>query len=198
MRVTSVLRQPSNDKFIALNIEHAGVERHAALEAKRVPRAILAAAAARLQDYDRTEAQRHRRDRAGDKPENQLTAKAEGYRFELIRVKPEIKVRQAATDAKLKVTKASDRGFDQLEPVRAAFAHIAGFNEDGETVLAMRPTGAPILQESARGGPEFAFQISRPKPASPGSSRRCRCRGNQALSPSPSRVHHKNLPGCSE
>ncbi len=62
-------------------------------------------------------------------------------------------------DAKLRVTRADGSDFNELEPVMAAFAHVVGFNEDGETVLHMHPTGAPVLDESARGGPELPLKI---------------------------------------
>ncbi len=66
--------------------------------------------------------------------------------------------------AKLRITKPDGSGFAQLEPVMGAFAHLVGFNEDGETVLHMHPTGAPIAGESERGGPELTFKIYATKP----------------------------------
>ena len=81
-----------------------------------------------------------------------------GLHFELTLEKPEVKAGES-TPAKLRVTRPDGRGFDQLEPVMAAFAHIVGFSEDGETVLHMHPMGAPILEESERGGPDLEFRI---------------------------------------
>ncbi len=111
-----------------------------------------------LQEYDRTEIKGTGAAEPVTNRKTKLTAEADGYRFELILAKPEIKVGQA-TDARLKVTRADGSGFGQLEPVMAAFAHVVGFNEDGETVLHMHPTGAPVLDENARGGPELPLKI---------------------------------------
>jgi hypothetical protein len=92
-----------------------------------------------------------------------LAGNADGLHFELSLAEPEIKAGVPAR-AKLKITKPNGSGFDQLEPVMAAFAHLVGFNEDRETVLHMHPTGAPVLNESARGGPELDFKIYATKP----------------------------------
>jgi hypothetical protein len=42
------------------------------------------------------------------------------------------------------VTQPHVRGFNQLELVMGAFAHIVGFNEAAEAVLHMHPLGAPF------------------------------------------------------
>ncbi len=52
-----------------------------------------------------------------------------GERFELILAHSQIKVGEAA-QAKLRITKPDGSGFDQLEPVMTAFAHLVGFKED--------------------------------------------------------------------
>lgn len=92
-----------------------------------------------------------------------LTANVAGFRFELVLQQPVIQAGKPA-DAELKVTQPDGNGFTQLEPVMAAFAHVVGFNEDGKTVLHMHPTGAPVLDESARGGPELPLKIYAVKP----------------------------------
>jgi len=46
----------------------------------------------------------------------------------------------------------------------AAFAHLVGFNEDGETVLHMHPIAPPILDEKKRGGPILTFKLYTTKP----------------------------------
>jgi hypothetical protein len=46
----------------------------------------------------------------------------------------------------------------------AAFAHLVGFNEDGETVLHMHPIGPPILNQAERGGPALNFKLYATKP----------------------------------
>ena len=66
--------------------------------------------------------------------------------------------------ARLLVTDANGKGFTQLEPIMATFAHIVGFNEDYHTIMHIHPSGAPILDPNARGGPELHFQIYALKP----------------------------------
>jgi hypothetical protein len=92
-----------------------------------------------------------------------LAGDADRLHFDLRLAQPELKVGVPAR-AKLKVTKPDGSGFDQLEPVMAAFAHLVGFNEDKETVLHMHPSGAPVSNESERGGPELDFKIYATKP----------------------------------
>jgi hypothetical protein len=98
-----------------------------------------------------------------------LEADSEGFHFALSIEQGEVRVGQVAT-AKLRVTR-DGKGFTELEPVMAAFAHLVGFNEDGETVLHMHPIGASmsalraaILHENDRGGPELEFKIYATKP----------------------------------
>jgi len=91
-----------------------------------------------------------------------LVADSEGFHFELSLEKGEIKAGEI-TNARLRVT-LDGKGFSQLEPVMNAFAHLVGFHEDGETVLHMHPIGAPIVNESDRGGPVLEFKIFVTKP----------------------------------
>ena len=91
-----------------------------------------------------------------------LVADSEGFHFELSLEKGEVKVGEV-TNARLRVTR-DGKGFTQLEPVMNAFAHLVGFGEDGETVLHMHPTGAPIVNGSDRGGPVLEFKIFATKP----------------------------------
>jgi len=91
-----------------------------------------------------------------------LVADSEGFHFELSLEKGEIKAGEV-TNASLRITR-DGKGFTQLEPVMNAFAHLVGFHEDGETVLHMHPIGAPIVNESARGGPVLEFKIFATKP----------------------------------
>ncbi len=95
--------------------------------------------------------------------ETRLGADVGGYHFELILQDPVLRAGKPA-DARLKVTKEDGSGFDQLEPVMGAFAHVVGFNENGKTVLHLHPTGALVLDESARGGPELPLKIYATKP----------------------------------
>jgi hypothetical protein len=87
-----------------------------------------------------------------------LISDADGLRFELVLNRAAIKVGEP-TDARLRVTRPDGSGFDQMEPVMAAFAHLVGFNEDKETVLHLHPTGAPITNPMERGGPQLDFKI---------------------------------------
>lgn len=92
-----------------------------------------------------------------------LTGEANGLHFELSLASPEIQA-GVASEAKLKVTKPDGSGFDQLEPVMAAFAHLVGFNQDRESVLHLHPIGGPITDANERGGPELDFRIYATKP----------------------------------
>jgi hypothetical protein len=85
-------------------------------------------------------------------------ASVNGRNYELLLPDTPLKVGRPAS-ARLRITSADGKGFTELEPVMAAFAHIVGFNEDYKTVLHMHPKGAPLLDEAARGGPELEFQI---------------------------------------
>ena len=87
-----------------------------------------------------------------------LISDADGLHFELVLSRAAIKVREP-TDARLRVIRPDGSGFDQLEPVMAAFAHLVGFNEDKKTVLHLHPTGAPITNPMERGGPQLDFKI---------------------------------------
>ncbi len=95
--------------------------------------------------------------------ETRLSGDADGLHFELMLAQPRIGVGEPAR-AKLRITKPDGSGFDQLEPVMAAYAHLVGFNEDKETVLHMHPTGAPVTNPDERGGPELDFKIYATKP----------------------------------
>lgn len=85
-----------------------------------------------------------------------LKAESEGMKYELTFASKEIKVREPVP-AKLRITKANGKPFDQLEPIMGAFAHIAGFNENRISVLHMHPKGGGLLGPTDRGGPELEF-----------------------------------------
>ena len=78
--------------------------------------------------------------------------------YELILPQKTIRVGQPTT-VRLRITSADGKGITQLEPLMATFAHLVGFNQDYKTVIHMHPKGAPILDPTARGGPELEFQI---------------------------------------
>jgi hypothetical protein len=87
-----------------------------------------------------------------------LEASVNGRNYELLLPDTPIKVGRPAS-ARLRITGPDGKGFTELEPVMAAFAHIVGFNEDYKTVMHMHPKGPPVLNPDARGGPELEFQI---------------------------------------
>ena len=90
-------------------------------------------------------------------------ATVDGLHYRLSIAEDEIKVGRPA-HARLRVTTPDGKGFTQLEPIMATFAHIVGFSEDYKTVLHMHPKGPPVLDPNARGGPELEFQIYALKP----------------------------------
>jgi hypothetical protein len=85
-------------------------------------------------------------------------ASVDGLNYELIFAQKTIHVDQPAT-FRLRITSVDGKGFTQLEPLMGTFAHLVGFNQDYKTVMHMHPKGAPILDPTARGGPELEFQI---------------------------------------
>ena len=115
-----------------------------------------------LQEYDKTLIAGTGESEPVSDKNTRLVADSEGFHFELNLEKGQIKAGEV-TNASLRVTK-DGKGFTQLEPVMNAFAHLVGFHEDGETVLHMHPTGMPIVNESARGGPILEFKIFATKP----------------------------------
>ena len=115
-----------------------------------------------LQEYDKTLIAGTGESEPVSDKNTRLIADSEGFHFELNLEKGQIKAGEV-TNASLRVTR-DGKGFTQLEPVMNAFAHLVGFHEDGETVLHMHPIGAPIVNESARGGPVLEFKIFATKP----------------------------------
>ena len=87
-----------------------------------------------------------------------LKASVDGLNYDLILPQKTIQVGRPAL-ARLRITSADGKGFTQLEPLMAAFAHLVGFNEDYKTVMHMHPKGPPVVDPAARGGPELEFQI---------------------------------------
>ena len=82
----------------------------------------------------------------------------DGLSYELIFAQNTIRVGQPVR-FRLRITSADGKGFTQLEPLMATFAHLVGFNQDYKTVMHLHPKGAPVLDPTARGGPELEFQI---------------------------------------
>jgi protein SCO1/2 len=88
----------------------------------------------------------------------QLKTNLAGFNYELILPSGEIEAGRSAT-VRLKITQGDGQGFNQLEPLMGALAHLVGFFEDRQTVLHLHPKGLPILDPNERGGPELEFQI---------------------------------------
>lgn len=87
-----------------------------------------------------------------------LRATVDGLNYELILAQKAVQVGRPAL-ARLKITNEDGKGFTQLEPIMATFAHLVGFNQDYQTVIHIHPKGPPVLDPAARGGPELEFQI---------------------------------------
>jgi hypothetical protein len=116
-----------------------------------------------LQEYEKTIIAGTGKSEPLTDKEARFIGDADGLHFELSLAQSAIKVGEPVR-ASLRITKPDGSGFDQLEPVMAAFAHLVGFNEDMETVLHMHPIGAPISRASERGGPQLDFKIYATKP----------------------------------
>jgi hypothetical protein len=85
-------------------------------------------------------------------------ANVDGLSYEFIFPQNAIRVGQPVR-LRLRITSVDGKGFTQLEPLMSTFAHLVGFNQDYKTVMHLHPKGAPILDPTARGGPELEFQI---------------------------------------
>jgi hypothetical protein len=77
------------------------------------------------------------------------------------------KVRKGQTRLmRIQVTDTAGQPVTQLEPMRMAFAHVAGFYEGGETMLELHPQGGDVLDASLRYGPTLAFKFYPPQAGS--------------------------------
>jgi hypothetical protein len=111
-----------------------------------------------LQEYARTDIAAPTAGKPFTDREIKLKTTVDGLNYELVLDQKTIQVGRPAS-AKLKITTPEGRGFTNLEPLMAAYAHIVGFNEDYKTVLHLHPKGEPVLDPAARGGPELEFII---------------------------------------
>jgi hypothetical protein len=98
--------------------------------------------------------------------ENRFTATAEGCQFAInlsggnhLPIKA-----QQTRKMSLEVTTADGKPVTSLQPVMTAFAHLAGFYGDLDTVIHLHPTGGDILNPDLRGGPLLGFFFHPPKP----------------------------------
>jgi hypothetical protein len=88
--------------------------------------------------------------------EPNITTTVDGITFQLRFNEAQIRAGKSVR-GKLRVTSEGGGGFKELEPVMEAFAHFTGFHEDRQTVVHFHPTGLPVTNTKARGGPELEF-----------------------------------------
>lgn len=69
-----------------------------------------------------------------------------------------------ATMGKLKITQSDGRVFNQLEPIMATYAHLAGFGEDYKSIVHIHPMGAEPAKETDRGSGSLEFHIQPEQP----------------------------------
>lgn len=93
---------------------------------------------------------------------DRLTTSVNGLHYTLAFDRP-LKTGEPALGT-LHVTRGDGNGFDQLEPVMGAFAHIVAFREDRTTALHIHPEIARPLAASDRGGPDLHFRFYAVKP----------------------------------
>ncbi len=88
-----------------------------------------------------------------------LTATADGYRFDLKIPADEPLTAEAASLVLVHVTKPNGTPATNLEPLMAAFAHGVGFTADLTGVLHVHPMGKEPEMDTARGGPNLSFHL---------------------------------------
>lgn len=65
----------------------------------------------------------------------------------------------------LRVTvKQGDKLFRKLEPVKAAYAHLEGYNADRTELIQALPIGEEARSSNQRGGPNLKFGVKFPEP----------------------------------
>lgn len=90
------------------------------------------------------------------------TAQIEGYQFILLGADRPLPSSTTQT-LTLQVTQ-NDQGTTTLEPILGAFAHLAGFTQDGDQIIDANPVGPPVTDDTARAGPQIPFQLTLPRP----------------------------------
>jgi len=102
---------------------------------------------------------------AGDTRVNQSETNcvvSDGLVWKLSFEEKEIWARRPA-HGQLQVTHLDGSPCRELEPWMESFVHFAGFYEDRQTVLHLHPSGSPVLETTARGGPEIKFVLFAPR-----------------------------------
>jgi hypothetical protein len=91
-----------------------------------------------------------------------LRAEVDGYRFVLsLDSAPKAGGMVMAT---ILVIDPAGKNMTALEPVMGAFAHLAGFYDDYQTVLHAHPIGEEPKSDNDRGGPQLMFHLMPEKP----------------------------------
>jgi len=62
------------------------------------------------------------------------------------------------------ITDAHGELFRQLEPIMGTYAHLVGFNAQGDDILHTHPMGTPPTSSNQRGGPNVRFHLHFDKP----------------------------------
>src|SRR5262249_51988180 len=92
-----------------------------------------------------------------------LSTMVDGRKFDLVFQTDGNPIRSGQTViGTLTVTDADGTGFNRLEPIMGAFAHLVGFSEDGKSVLHIHPYGKDPTGPDDRAGPAFAFKFYAP------------------------------------
>ncbi|MBI3885389.1 MAG: hypothetical protein HY302_06635 [Opitutae bacterium] len=94
-----------------------------------------------------------------------LTATADGYRFDLTIPAAEPLTAGTASLVAVKVTRSDGTPANNLEPLMGAFAHGVGFTADLGGVLHVHPMGREPELDAERGGPDLTFHL---QPSQPG------------------------------
>jgi hypothetical protein len=88
---------------------------------------------------------------------DRLEANVNGLHYAIQFHQP-VRARETAMGT-LRVTQADGSGFNRLEPVMGAFAHLVGFHENHTNVLHVHPEASQSPAAEDRGGPELHFRL---------------------------------------
>jgi hypothetical protein len=91
-------------------------------------------------------------------PDKQIRPWREDGRRYAIQFQQPVRARETAIGI-LRVTQADGSGFNRLEPVMGAFAHLVGFHENQAHVLHVHPEASQSPAAEDRGGPELHFRL---------------------------------------
>lgn len=86
----------------------------------------------------------------------------DGYRFTLSF--DETPRAEESSMLSMRVSDASGKPVESLEPIMGAFGHMVGFYDDYQTILHAHPVGKEPRSDVERGGPSLIFHIEPGKP----------------------------------